>query len=81
MAGLTVTQNYVFFLMVAGRLLPILVAPTDEGLARLSWPGWLKNKQPVKRATEIWATTVGKIVNGKEGIQHLVKMATENWAT
>jgi len=35
----------------------------------------------VKRATEIWATTVGKIGNGKNGNQHPVKTATENWAT
>jgi len=39
------------------------------------------------RATEIWATTVGKMGNigkmgnGKNGNRHPVKTATENWAT
>jgi len=32
-------------------------------------------------ATEIWATTIGKIGNGKKGNGHLVKTATENRAT
>jgi len=35
----------------------------------------------VKKATEIWATTVGKIGNCKKGNRHLVKTATEDWAT
>jgi len=34
-----------------------------------------------KRPTEIWATTVGKIVNGKNGNRHQVKTVTEYLAT